>query len=254
MILSDDSDGVRTLTLNRPEQLNAFSQQLCAALTAALRTAESDETVRAVVLTGAGRAFSAGTDLHELAANGDFRGSPDGSRWFDQMIDHLAGFTKPLLCAVNGIAVGVGVTLLGHADLVFIADTARLRCPFTSLSLAPEAAASVTLPLLMGRQSAAWLLMSSEWIEATEAVSFGLAWRVVPAGDLLDVTLSHARRIAAHPLISLIATKKLISAAFADAIARGRKQEDSAFDLLLKTPESRAAVAAFATRPRKREP
>jgi enoyl-CoA hydratase/carnithine racemase len=196
LVLVDDTAGVRTLVLNRPHQLNAFNQPLCAALGEALVAAEGDDSVRVVVVTGAGRAFSAGTDLYELAENGDFRGSSDDPRNFDNVVDRLAAFTKPLLCAVNGMAVGLGVTMLGHADLVLMADTARLKCPFTSLALAPEAASSVTLPLLLGRQAAAWLLMSSEWIDAAEARSMGLAWKVVPEAAVLTETLDHARRLA----------------------------------------------------------
>lgn len=248
LILVDDADGVRTLVFNRPGQLNAFNQLLCTALCEALVAAEADDGVRVVVLTGAGRAFSAGTDLYELAENGDFRGSPGDPRNFDRVIDRLAGFAKPLLCAVNGIAVGLGVTMLGHADLVLMAETARLKCPFTSLALAPEAASSVTLPLLLGRQAATWMLMSSEWIDATEARSMGMAWKVVPEPAVLAETLDHARRLAAHPLTSLIASKRLISATFARSVSEGRQRENTAFDMLLRTPESRATVAAFATR------
>ena len=171
--------------------------------------------MRVVVLTGAGRAFSAGTDLVELAANGDFRGTPADPDRFERLIDALAAFPKPLVCAVNGIAVGIGATMLGLADLVVMADTARLRCPFTSLSLVPEAAASVTFPFLLGRQAAAWVLMSSEWIDAAEAKAMGLAWKVVPADDVLDEALAHARRFAVHSLDSLVACKRLISATFA---------------------------------------
>ena len=151
LVLVQDADGIRTLTLNRPAQLNAFNQALCQALTKALTEATTDAGVRVVVLTGTARAFSAGTDLFELAANGDFRGTPEDPARFERLIDALATFPKPLICAVDGVAVGLGVTLLGLADLVVMADTARLRCPFTSLSLAPEAASSVTLPLLLGR-------------------------------------------------------------------------------------------------------
>ena len=159
LVLVADIDAVRTLTLNRPSQLNAFDQALCRALTRALVSAERDDAVRVVVITGAGRAFSAGTDLHELATSGDFRGSED-----DPPLDssdsstRSTDFAKPLICAVNGIAVGIGVTMLGHADLVVMAETARLRCPFTSLALVPEAAASVTFPFLLGRQAATWML------------------------------------------------------------------------------------------------
>ena len=201
--------------------------------------------MRVVVVTGSGRAFSAGTDLVELAASGDFRGTPADPERFERLIDALAVCPKPLVCAVNGIAVGIGATMLGLADLVVMADTARLRCPFTSLSLVPEAAASVTFPFLLGRQAAAWVLMSSEWVDAAEAKAMGLAWKVVPADDVLDEAWALARRFAAHPLDSLVACKRLISATFAAPIAAGRQRENAAFDVLLETPASRAAVAAF---------
>jgi enoyl-CoA hydratase/carnithine racemase len=247
-ILTDDADGVRTLTLNRPGQLNAFNQDLCASLAEALFTAETDDEIRVVVLTGAGRAFSAGTDLFELAQNGDFRGTQEDPDNFERLIDRLVGFAKPLVCAVNGMAVGLGATLLGHADLVLMAETARLKCPFTSLALAPEAASSVTFPLLFGRQAASWMLLSSEWIDATQARAMGLAWKVVPDECVLDEARDYARRIAVHPLTSLVATKRLINDTFAHALSEGRHREDQAFDLLLPAVESRAAVAAFANR------
>jgi enoyl-CoA hydratase/carnithine racemase len=248
LVLVDDADGVRTLILNRPDQLNAFNQALCASLAEALLAAETDESIRVVVLTGAGRAFSSGTDLYELAENGDFRGSPDNPSNFDRLIERLAGLAKPLLCAVNGIAVGLGVTLLGHADLVFVAETARLKCPFTSLALAPEAGASVTFPFLIGRQCATWMLMSSEWVDATQAQAMGLAWRVVPDEEVVAEALDHGRRLAIHPLASLVASKRLISATFAETVSAGRERENAAFDVLLRSPESLAATAAFATR------
>jgi enoyl-CoA hydratase/carnithine racemase len=248
LVLIEDAAGVRTLTLNRPRQLNAFNQSLCTALAGALLAAQVDDEVRVVVLTGAGRSFSAGTDLYELAQNGDFRGTPDDPDNFERLIDRFAEFPKPLVCAVNGVAVGLGVTMLGFADLVFMAETARLKCPFTSLGLAPEAAASVTLPLLLGRQAASWMLMSSEWIDAEVARTMGIAWKVVPDGSVLVEAVDHARRIAVHPLTSLVASKRLIAASFARAISEARARENEAFDALLDTAESRAAVAAFSIR------
>ncbi len=247
LVLARDADGVRTLTLNRPEQLNAFNQALCSALTDAMRDAADDPTVRVVVLTGAGRAFSAGTDLIELAESGDFRGPPDDPQRFERLVDSLVEFPKPLLCAVNGVGVGIGATLLGLADLVVMADTARLKCPFTSLSLVPEVAASATFPLLVGRQAAMWVLLSSEWIDATEAKEMGLAWMVVPTDDVLPVALDRARRLALHPLESLVASKRVISATFAAAIAAARRLENVEFDTLLASPAHRAAVTAFAS-------
>jgi len=245
LVLAEDGEGIRTLVLNRPDQLNAFDQALCAALTEALQAAATDDDVRVAVLTGAGRAFSAGTDLVELAGNGDFRGTPADPDRFERLIDVLVSFPKPLVCAVNGIAVGIGATLLGLADLVVMADTARLQCPFTSLSLVPEAAASVTFPFLLGRQAAAWVLMSSAWVDAAEAKALGLAWKVVPAADVLDEALALAEAFAVHPLDSLVACKRLLSATFTPAIAAGRQRENTEFDVLLKSPTSRAAVGAF---------
>jgi enoyl-CoA hydratase/carnithine racemase len=245
LVLASDGDGIRTLVLNRPAQLNAFDQALCGALTDALEAAGADDAVRVVVITGAGRAFSAGTDLVELAGSGDFRGSSDDPARFERLIDALAELAKPLVCAVNGMAVGIGATMLGHADLVVMADTARLRCPFTSLSLVPEAAASVTFPFLLGRQAAAWVLLSSEWVTATEAKEMGLAWKVVPTDEVLDEALALARRFAVHPLDSLVASKRVIVGTFGAAVAAGRDRENAAFDVLLRSEDHRAAVGAF---------
>jgi enoyl-CoA hydratase/carnithine racemase len=245
LVLVEQAGAVRTLTLNRPGQLNAFDQALCGALTSAVADAEADDTVSVVVITGAGRAFSAGTDLVELDASGDFRGDDVDPERFERLIDRLVEFSKPLLCAVNGIGVGIGATMLGLADLVVIAEGARLKCPFTQLAIVPEAGASVTFPSLMGRQNATWMLMSSEWVSAADAVSIGLAWKAVPDDDVLVVTLDHAQRLAAHPLASLVATKRLLVAGSRDAIAAGRRRENTEFDVLLPSPDSRAAVAAF---------
>jgi enoyl-CoA hydratase/carnithine racemase len=122
-VLRQDRDHVRLLTLNRPAALNAFDQQQYDALTGALIDADADDDVSVVVVTGAGRAFSAGTDLADLAEHGDFRRGPDTQHGFVGLLEALIGLRKPLVCAVNGLAVGLGATLLGHADLVFIAET-----------------------------------------------------------------------------------------------------------------------------------
>jgi enoyl-CoA hydratase/carnithine racemase len=245
LVLVEQAGAVRTLTLNRPGQLNAFNQAMCASLTDALAAADADDSVHVTVITGAGRAFSAGTDLVELDASGDFRGDDVDPERFERLIDRLVEFSKPLLCAVNGIGVGIGATMLGLADLVFIAEGARLKCPFTQLAIVPEAAASVTFPSLIGRQNATWMLMSSEWVDAANAVSTGLAWKAVPDGDVLAVTLDHAHQLAVHPLASLVATKRLLVDGSRDTIAAARRRENAQFDALLSSPASRAAVASF---------
>jgi acetyl esterase len=250
LVLVDHEGWVRTLTLNRPTALNAFNQALCDALADALVDADRDDDVHVVVLTGTGRAFSAGTDLYELADTGDFRTGPGAVHGFEGLIDCVTGLTKPLICAVNGFAVGIGATILGHADLVLASSAARLRCPFTSLALVPEAGASLTFPLLMGRQAASWFLMSSEWIDARDAQDAGLVWRVVDPEQLLPVTMKHAHLLASWPLASLVESKRLISTAFADLITAARHREGQAFDRLLGAPPNRRALAAFAARTR----
>ena len=180
-----DAARVRTLTLDRPEALNAFNEALYDALADALLEAAEDPAVAVVLLTGNGRGFSAGTDLlemHRIATDPTFE---RGRHGFPGLVDALDAFPKPLVVAVNGIGLGIGCTILGFADLAFMSSEARLKCPFTSLGVAPEAASSYLMPLLVGRQNAAWLLQSSEWVSAAEALAMGLVWRVCAPDDLL---------------------------------------------------------------------
>ena len=179
-------------------------------MTLALRAAADDPTVAVVLLTGTGLVFSAGNDLLEMQAritDPDFR---SGEYGFPGMIETLTAFAKPLILAVNGLGVGIGATIIGYADLVFMSSTARLKCPFTSLGVAPEAASSYLLPQLIGRQNAAWMLMSSEWLDAHEAHRMGLAWKVCEPDDLLPEARRHAEVLASRPIPSLKAVKETI--------------------------------------------
>jgi len=145
MLRLDDAGRVRTITLDRPEALNAFNEELYDATAQALIDAGADPSVVVVVLTGMGRSFSAGTDVIELAARNS-AGLVAGAHGFVGMLDQLVGFPKPLVRAVNGMALGVGATMLVYADLVLMSTDARVRCPFTDLAVAPEAGSSYMLP------------------------------------------------------------------------------------------------------------
>ena len=176
MIQVTDDGRVRVLTLDRPDKLNAFNNALYFAATDALRDAAEDPGVAVVVITGAGRAFSAGADMLEMAdtAGGSGPGTEAGARHgFVDFVDLLTTYPKPLLAAVNGMALGIGATLLGYVDLVFMSTAARVRCPFTDLAVAPEAGSSYTFPRLLGRQDATWVLMSSEWFSAEDCRAHG---------------------------------------------------------------------------------
>lgn len=244
-LLIADDNRVRTLTLNRPESLNAFNEALYDALTEALQNAAADPQIAVVVLTGTGRAFSAGQDLTEMQARITDPEFTSGVHGFPGLIDALAQFPKPLLCAVNGVAVGLGTTLLGFADLAFMSTAARLKCPFTSLGVAPEAASSYLLPQLIGRQNAAWLLMSSEWITAAEALGMGLAWKVCEPDELLTETYRHANVLAAQPIPSLMAVKQAMVEPYRAEVAAARAREDGFFARLMGAQANADALAEF---------
>jgi enoyl-CoA hydratase/carnithine racemase len=241
----DDRNRVRTLTLNRPDVLNAFNEALYEATAEALQQAAEDADVAVVLLTGAGRAFSAGNDLNEMQARITDPEMADQGSHFTAMIDALTRFPKPLICAVNGVGVGIGTTILGYADLALMSSTARLKCPFTSLGVAPEAASSYLLPQLIGRQNAAWLLMSSEWVSAQEALAMGLVWKVCEPDDLLDEARKHAEILAARSIPSLIAVKQSIVEPIRPDIAAATERENAHFAELLGAQANAAALADF---------
>ncbi len=246
VLLSEDHDRVRLLTLNRPDALNAFNDDLYDAVCHALDGAAGDPGIATVVITGAGRAFSAGQDLGEMAHAAKHT---DGERHgFPPFIERVESFPKPLIAAVNGIGVGIGLTLLPHCDLVFIARGARLRAPFVSLGVTAEAGSSALLPQRIGWQNAAHLLYTAGWLEAERAVEVGLAWRVCEPEKLQDEALSTAQEIAQMPIDSLVATKTLLLDARLDAVRAARERENVRFARLAGGPANREALAAFEER------
>ena len=244
-LLIADENRVRTVTLNRPDALNAFNEALYDATADALDAASRDPQVAVVVITGAGRAFSAGQDLTEMQARVTDPDFSPGRHGFPGLVDVLSRFPKPLICAVNGLGVGLGTTILGYADLVFMATTARLKCPFTSLGVAPEAASSYLLPRLVGRQNAAWMLMSSEWVDAIEAQRMGLVWKLCEPDSLTAEVRSHAEVLAARPIPSLIAVKETMMQSLRPQIAEARSREDDYFATLMGAQANAAALAEF---------
>ena len=246
-VLVHDEARVRTLTLNRPDALNACNEALYDALTIGLLDAAADPAVAVVLLTGNGRAFCAGTDLVEMASRVmDPDNFVEGEHGFLGLVDALVDFPKPLVIAVNGLGLGIGATILGFADLAFMSTTAKLKCPFTSLAVAPEAASSFLFPQLIGRQNATWALLSSEWIGAAEAHEMGLVWKVTEPDDLLPEARRHAEILAAKPISSLIACKRVITAPLKAEIAAARERENQCFVDLMGGPANNEALAAFA--------
>lgn len=246
-ILIDDREGVRVITLHRPEKLNAFNIELLTAFRQAIVQAAADDTVHVTVVTGAGRAFSVGADLAEMAQSHDEMtdGPRPGKQLFEDLQATLETFPKPLIGTINGLGVGFGFTFLGYCDFALLAKSARLRTPFSQLGLSPEASSSYLFPLRMGWRAAARALMLGDWFSAEEVVACGLAQEVVEDADLMDAALALAHRLAQAPLQSLIATKALMLQAHLPAMRAARILEGETIAGLIGTPANRAAVQAF---------
>jgi enoyl-CoA hydratase/carnithine racemase len=238
-----DGDGVRLLRWNRPEALNAFNDELWDATTHALVEAQADPELRCVVVTGTGRAFSAGQDLGEMMAPPSH--DDDALHGYRGLIPVLEAFDKPLLAAVNGLGVGIGATILPYCDIVWMAEEARLRAPFLPLGVTTEAAGSLLLPQRMGWQAAAHFVFTAAWLSAEEAVACGLAWKVVPADALLDEVMATAREIGAMGVDSVQTTKRLMVAARLDAVRAAREREDAEFVRLVGSQANADALQTF---------
>ncbi len=233
--------GVATLTLDRPEKKNALTGDMYGMLVAHLGQAAADRAVRAVVITGAGGAFTAGNDLKDFS-NPRFiqRDSPVLT-----FMQALAGFEKPVIAAVNGLAVGIGVTMLLHCDLVYVASDAMLSMPFTKLALVPEFGSTLLLPMIAGRVRAAEKLLLGQPFPASEAVAMGLANETLPATEVLLHAQMVARAFNALPPGSVRESKKLMRQALGPAVQETILREAAQFAPRLAGEEAREAFAAF---------
>ncbi len=243
-ILTHTEAGVTTITFNRPDKKNSITGAMYAALADALAAAEADAAQRVVVLQGHETIFSAGNDI------GDFLNDPpaDGETPVFRFLRGIAGFSKPLVAAVCGPAVGVGTTLLFHCDLVVAGDNAAFSMPFVNLGLVPEAASSLLVPQMMGYHRAAEALLLGEPFMAEAAQEVGLVNRVVPPSEAHAVAQSIARKLAAKPLASLVATKKLLKKAHTEQVLARMDEEGALFRRMLGEPAAREAFGAFMER------
>ena len=234
----EDGAGVRLIAFNRPEVRNAFDLALYRAVTDALVDAQDSDVIHAVVLTGRGQAFTSGQDLREMAAIATGETGPEVGSGFPALLDAVVGFDKPLLAAVHGVGMGLGCTILGHVDLVLMDEDARLRAPFAEMGVPPEAASSWLLPIRMGWQQAAAVLLASEWIDARQAVASGLALQVCPSGTVLDQTMALAQRIASFPPHTTQQIKRLMVETRRPDVIAAREREEAAFASLFADPST----------------
>jgi enoyl-CoA hydratase/carnithine racemase len=244
VIVTDDGP-IRLVRMNRPAKKNALTDAMYDAMTGALETAAVSNDIRCVVLAGGPGAFCAGADLQDfLHAAQRMEGlRPQAMRF----LHCLADAAKPLVAAVEGIAVGIGTTMLLHCDYVVAARDARFSTPFANLGLVPEAGSSLLMPRLMGTRRAFELLVMGRPLDATAAKSVGFVNAVVPAAEVEAEAMKAAREIAALPAEAVAASRRLIRSSTAEIVKR-IDEEAEIFRKRLKSPEARAAFEAFLTR------
>jgi enoyl-CoA hydratase/carnithine racemase len=242
-ILIDHANGVLTLTLNRVEKKNSFTQAMYTAMADALAGAATDAVTRVVVIQGHITVFSAGNDLRDFLSGPAGTGSSDAP--VQRFITELAQFPKPLLAAVCGPAVGIGTTMLFHCDLVYAGDNAAFSMPFVNLGLFPEAASSLLAPRLMGYHRAAEALLMGEPFMAEAALEIGLINRIVPPTEANGLAQAQARKLAAKPLRALMETKRLLKKSQSAEVAQRISEEFDSFGRMLKEPAAMEAIAAF---------
>ncbi|WP_439859511.1 enoyl-CoA hydratase [Pseudomonas sp. MBLB4136] len=244
-LLVEREPGLLTLRLNRPDKKNALTRAMYGSLTAALQQAEQDASVRAVLLSGGAECFTSGNDV------ADFIQAPPtgpGSEVF-QFMRALFDFSKPVVAAVCGPAVGIGTTLLLHCDLVYVSRDARLKMPFVNLGLCPEFGSSLILPRLLGHARAAELLLLGESFSGEQAADWGLANQVLADGA---ATLARAREMALgfrHLAPSAVAdSKRLMRAPGREKLRRVIEEEGALFGQRLRSAEAIEALTAFMQR------
>jgi len=243
-VLTETRGAVFRVAMNRPEKKNALTLEMYERLTAALEQAGTDEKIRVVVITGAPGVFTAGNDL------GDFMKSPPSNEDSPvlRFLKALIAFPKPIVAAVDGPAIGLGTTMLLHCDLVLATDRARFHMPFTKLGLVPEAASSILVPALVGRQRAAsWLLLARPF-DAAEACEAGLVNRVVAPAELDQSAEALANELAALPREAVLITKGLLKQGNDALVTDALRREGLLFIERLKSPETMEALMSFMTR------
>jgi len=233
--------GVATLTIDRPDKKNAITAAMYEAFVGQLRQASAEPAVRAVLVTGAGNTFTAGNDLKEFS---DPRFAEPTSPVLSFM-QALAAFDKPVIAAVNGLAIGIGVTMLLHCDLVYVADNASFSMPFVNLGLVPEFGSTLLLPFVAGRVRAAETLLLGRPFLAAEAVVMGLANAVLPAAELMAHAVTVARSFNVLPPGAVQSTKQLLRQAQAGQVQEAILREAAIFGPRLAGAEAREAIAAI---------
>ncbi len=248
-IRHETTDSVATITLNRPDSLNALNATMRHELLTALKAAAKDDATRAVVITGEGRGFCSGADLRGGSNEREFRRVLTTE--YNPLITAIRGLSKPVIAAVNGVAAGAGASIAFACDLIVAAEEARFLMAFVKIGLVPDSGATRTLVRALGRHSATEMIFTGEPLTAKGAADAGLVVAVVPATELQQAANELAQRLAHGPTKALGYAKQLINAAEDDVLASSIAKEADFQELAGRTADHAEGVKAFSE---KREP
>lgn len=243
-IRSEFSDGILTIRINRPDKKNALNLAMYRLLADSLRKADSDETVRVILICGTATCFTSGNDLADFIT----APQPGPDSPVMQFLAALVEARKPLVAAVNGMAVGIGVTMLLHCDLVYAGSGATFQMPFVNLGLCPEAGSTLLLPMIMGHQRAAELLLLGEVFSAEKARAIGIVTEVCPDGDTYAIARGKALQVAAQPAAAARLAKNLLKRSYVGLLQETIIEEGGQFLARLQSPEAAEALLAFMQR------
>lgn len=249
-LLFEVRDHVAHITLNRPDAANAFNAELFQDFFHATLRCEGDPAVRAVLVTGTGRMFSAGGDLKSFAATGDDlpRHLLEMTTYFHAAVSRMARMDAPVIAAVNGVAAGAGMSLAIACDLVYAAESARFTMAYTRAGLTPDGSSTYFLPRLVGLKRAIELALTNRTLSAQEAQEWGIVSRVVPDDKLLEEAGALAAQLAAGPTKALGTAKRLMQCGFAETLETQMEHEAQAIAAMSRTADGREGIDAFLTK------
>ncbi len=248
-VLATEAEGVLSLTLNRPDKLNAFNEEMHLALRAGFERAQREDGIRAVLLTGAGRAFCAGQDLGDRDPS---KGVPDLGHtietYYNPLLRLIRSLEKPVICAVNGVAAGAGANIAFACDITLAARSARFIQAFAKIGLVPDSGGTWSLPRLIGEARAKALALTAEPLAAEKAADWGLIWRAVDDENLIGEARALATTLAAGPTLGLGMTKRAIQAAATNSLDAQLDLERDLQRLAGRSADYAEGVSAFLTK------
>jgi len=238
---TEQAGSIRRIQLNRPAKKNAMTSSMYITMAELLDGATKDDQIRVVLWHGAGGSFSAGNDLEDFMKNPPGPGESPQAR----LMHALINFEKPLVAAVQGVAIGGGTTMLAHCDFVYAGESAKFQLPFVNLALVPEFGSSYLFPLRFGHVRAAELILLGQPFGASRAAELGLVTQVVPDQQLLAIATETARRLAEKPAAAVQACKRLLKQAFREQLEQAVKFENEEFAVRVRSDEAKEVFKAF---------